>query len=227
MADFKNTISKGGKKYNITFVDDFSRYTNVYLLKLKDETGEMIVKYKAKVKNQLDKKIKRLRTDRGGEYSTKFLKEFCEINGIIHETTAPSAPLKNSITERKNKMFKEMRNAMLLSYGLSNNMWGEAILSACYIFNKVPHKKLDKTPYELWKGFAPNLNYLKVWGCLAKVGFPKFRKTNIGPKIFYCIFVGYAQTSAAYRFMYLGDNSICESKDAQFFVIIFPLKSYC
>ena len=52
-------------------------------------------------------------------------------------------------------------NVMLLSSGLSDNM-GEAILSACYILNKVPHKNLDKTPYELWKGFAPNLNYLKV-----------------------------------------------------------------
>ena len=52
----------------------------------------MFLKYKAEVENQLDKRIKRLRADRGGEYSTKFLKEFCEINGIIHETTAPYAP---------------------------------------------------------------------------------------------------------------------------------------
>ena len=92
LVDFKNTISKGGKKYYITFVDDFSRYTKVYLLKSKDEDREMFLKYKAKVENQLDKKIKRLRTDRGGEYSTKFFKEFCEINCIIHETTTPYAP---------------------------------------------------------------------------------------------------------------------------------------
>ena len=105
-------------------------------------------------------------------------------------------------------------NAMLLSSGLTDNMWGEAILSACYILNKVPHKKLDKTPYELWRGFAPNLNYLKVWGCLAKVGFLEFRKTNVGPKTFNCVFVGYAQSSASYRFMSLANNSICESRDA-------------
>jgi len=54
LADFKNTISKGGKKWYITFVDDYSRYINVYLFKFKDEAKEMPLKYKAKVENQLD-----------------------------------------------------------------------------------------------------------------------------------------------------------------------------
>ncbi|KAK4402771.1 hypothetical protein Sango_1017800 [Sesamum angolense] len=49
----------------------------------KDEASEMFLKYKAEVENQLDKKIKRLRSDRGGEYGTNFLKEFCENNGVL------------------------------------------------------------------------------------------------------------------------------------------------
>ncbi|KAL0373734.1 UNVERIFIED_CONTAM: Retrovirus-related Pol polyprotein from transposon TNT 1-94 [Sesamum radiatum] len=102
-------------------------------------------------------------------------------------------------------------------------MWGEAVLSACYVLNRVPHKKLDKTPHELWKGFAPNLRYLKVWGCLAKVAYPVFKRPNIGPKTFDCVFIGYAHNSAAYRFMCLNDNSICESRDAEFFELEFPL----
>ena len=52
LADFKNTISKVGKKWYITFVDDFSRYIKVYLLKSKDEAEEMFLKYKAEVENQ-------------------------------------------------------------------------------------------------------------------------------------------------------------------------------
>ncbi|XP_057250631.1 uncharacterized protein LOC130591361 [Beta vulgaris subsp. vulgaris] len=75
-----------------------------------------------------------------------------------------------------------MMNAMLISSGMPTNMWGEAILSACYVLNRVPHKKLDKTPYELWKGFKPNLGYLKVWGCLGKIGLPDFQRSKIGPK---------------------------------------------
>ena len=49
LADFKNTISKEGKKYYLTFIDDFSRYTRVYLLRTKDEAKEMFLKYKIEV----------------------------------------------------------------------------------------------------------------------------------------------------------------------------------
>lgn len=102
---------------------------------------------------------------------------------------------------------------------------GEAVLSACYILNRVPHKKLDKTSYELWKGFAPNLKFLKVWGCLAKVGLPDFKRINVGSKTVDTVFISYAHNSAAYRFMSLNDHFICESRDAEFFEHIFPLKN--
>ena len=224
LADFKNSISRGGKRYYVTFVDDFSRYTKVYLLRSKDEAETMFLKYKAEVENQLDKKIKRLRTDRGGEYNTNSLREFCEKNGIIHEFTAPYSPQQNGIAERKNRTLKNMMNAMLINSGMSNNMWGEAILIACYILNKVPHKRLDKTPYEMWKGHPPNLKFLKMWGCLAKVGIPNFKVSNVGTKTFDTIFIGYAHNSAAYRFLCLSDNSVIESRDAEFFENIFPFK---
>ena len=74
--------------------------------------------------------IKRLRTDRGGEYESNYYKEFCEQNGIIHEVTPPYSPESNGIGERKNRTLKEMMNAILVSSGLSSNMWGEAILLA-------------------------------------------------------------------------------------------------
>jgi hypothetical protein len=78
LADFKSTVSRGGKKYYITFVDDYSRYTSIFLLKSKSETEAAFLIYKAEVEKQLDRYIKRLRSDRGGEYSTTSLKEFCE-----------------------------------------------------------------------------------------------------------------------------------------------------
>ena len=100
-----------------------------------------------------------LRSDRGGEYESPFA-DFCAQHGIIHETTPPYSPQSNGIAERKNRTLKEMMNAMLLSSGLPPNMWGEAILSANYLLNKVPKKKEEKTPYELWKGRKPSYNYL-------------------------------------------------------------------
>lgn len=57
----------------------------------------MFLKYKAEVEIQLDRKIKRLRSDRGGEYDTNSLTAFCEKNGIIHETSAPYTHQQNDV----------------------------------------------------------------------------------------------------------------------------------
>ena len=111
---------------------------------------------------------------------------------------------------------------------------GEALLSTNYILNRLPHKKLDKTPYELWKGRSPSYKYLKVWGCLAKVMVPIPKRIKIGPKTIDCIFIGYAINSNAYRFLVhkydipdIHVNTIVESRNASFFENIFPSKNAC
>ena len=60
-------MTRGGKRFYITFINDYLRYTRVYLLRNKDEARDAFIKYKNEVENQLSKKIKRLRTDRGEE----------------------------------------------------------------------------------------------------------------------------------------------------------------
>jgi len=111
-------------------VDDYWRYTRVYHLRSKNEGDEIFFKYKAEVENQLHRKIKCLKTGRGGEYETNSLTIFCEKNGIIHEVSVPRTLKQNGIAERKNKILKEMMNVMLLSWGLSDNMWGKS----CFIY---------------------------------------------------------------------------------------------
>ena len=89
LAEFETTASKGGKMYYITFVDDCSRYTKVYLLQSKNEAEKIFLKYKVEVENQLDRKIKRDRINRGGEYEANSLTTFCEKNILIHKVSAP------------------------------------------------------------------------------------------------------------------------------------------
>lgn len=95
----------------------------------------------------------------------------------------------------------DMVNAMILSSGVPENLWGEALLSACYILNRIPNKKDLITPYEHWKVRTPRVNYLKVWGCLAKVGILGPKKRKIGPKTIDVVFIGYALDSNANRFL--------------------------
>ena len=122
-------------------------------------------------------------------------------------------------------------NAILVSSRAPLNLWGEAILSPCHIQNRIPYKKTGKTPYELWKGYAPNIAYLKMWGCLAKILLPEPKKRKLGPKTFNAMFIGYAENSAAYRFLItklennlVDVNNIIETKNADFFENIFLMK---
>ncbi|GKD24873.1 retrotransposon protein, putative, ty1-copia subclass [Tanacetum coccineum] len=111
-------------------------------------------------------------------------------------------------------------------------MWGEAILTATYLLNKIPRKEKEETPYELWMGRKPSYQYLRVWGCLAKVAVPPPKAQKIGPKSVDCIFIGYAKKSTAYRFIVhesknpdIQKNTIMESRNASFFENIFPCLS--
>ena len=156
---------------------------------------DAFIKYKNEVDNQLNKKIKRLRSYRGGEYESNPFNTFCDEHGIIHETTPPYSPKSNGVDERKNRTLKEMMNVMLVSSRVSLNLWGEAIFSAYHIQNRIPYKNTSKTPYEVWKGHAPNIGYLKVRGCLVKVLLPKPKKIKLGPKTFDAAFIGYVENS--------------------------------
>ncbi|GJW15969.1 zinc finger, CCHC-type containing protein [Tanacetum coccineum] len=219
LCDFHATPSLGNKKYVVTFIDDASRFCYVYLLHAKDEALDKFRIYKTEVELQQNDLIKTLRTDRGGEYYDPV---FFQSVGIIHETTAPYTPQQNGVAERKNRALKEMVNSMLSYSGLSEGFWGEAMLTACYLLNRVPNKRNKTTPYELWYKKRPNLSFLRVWGCRAVVRLPDPKRKTLGEKGIDCIFVGYAEHSKAYRFYVIEPNdsvsinSIIESRDAIF-----------
>ncbi|GJU62962.1 zinc finger, CCHC-type containing protein [Tanacetum coccineum] len=79
--------------------------------------------------------------------------------------------------------------------GPSQGFWGEAILTACYLLNRVPSKRNRMTPYELWTKRKPNL---RVWGCRAVVRLPDPKLKTLGERGIECIFVGYAEHSKAF-----------------------------
>ena len=83
--------------------------------------------YKAEVENQLEKKIKRVRSDRGGEYFSSEFDSFCAEHDIIHERTPPYSPQSNGVSEWKNHTLTDLVNAMLDTSGLSKAWAG------CYI----------------------------------------------------------------------------------------------
>nr|AAL31082.1 putative polyprotein [Oryza sativa Japonica Group] len=152
LCEMNGVFTKGGKRYFMTLIDDATRFCSVYLLKSKDEALDYFKIYKAEVENQLDRKIKRLRSDRGGEFFSNEFDLFCEEHGIIHERTSLYSPESNGIAERKNRTLTDLVNAMLDTAGLPKAWWGEALLTSNHVLNRVPNRNKDKTPYEIWIG---------------------------------------------------------------------------
>jgi transposase InsO family protein len=151
LSEMNGVLTMGGKRYFMTLIDNSTRFCYIYLLKSKDEALHYFKIYKAEVENQLERKIKHLRSDRGGEYFSNSFDIFCEEHGIVHERTPPYSPQSNGIAERKHRMLTDLVNAMLETARLSKEWWGEAILTACHVLNRVPMKNKEVTPFEEWE----------------------------------------------------------------------------
>jgi hypothetical protein len=131
-----------GCKYFLTFIDDFSRRTWVYFLKLKSEFFDKFLAYKALVEKKYGHQIQRLRTDNGGEYVNNNFTSYCTTQGIQMQHIVPYTPQQNGVSKRKYRTLKGMANCMIQSKGLSLKYWVEAINYANYIVNRTPQRLL-------------------------------------------------------------------------------------
>ncbi|KAI3501786.1 hypothetical protein L1887_29807 [Cichorium endivia] len=113
-------------------------------------------------------KIKTFHTDRGGEFTSHELNRFCGEQGISRMLTAPYAPQQNGIVERRNRTLLEMTRCLMKAKGVPNFLWGEAVRHATFIINRTPTRALvGVTPYEKFYDEKPNLEDLRVFGCVA------------------------------------------------------------
>ena len=102
------TVSLGGNRYFLTFIDDYSRKTWVYFLKQKSEAVAVFKEFIAYAEKQSGYTLKVLHTDRGGEYTSNAFFEFCKTQEIKHQLTTSYSPQQNGIAERKNRTIIEM-----------------------------------------------------------------------------------------------------------------------
>ena len=156
-----STHAMGGYSYFVTFTDDFSRYGYIYLMKQKSEVLEKFIEYKNEVEKQLEKQIKVLRSDRGGEYLSQDFLALLRENGILSQVTPPYTPQHNGVSERRNRTLLDMVRSMMSTAGLPRTFWGYALETATYLLNRVPSKSVSKTPLELWCARIPSYNHIK------------------------------------------------------------------
>ena len=220
-----NVRARHGDSYFITFIDDFTRYSHVYLISHKSEALDCFRRYVSLVENQLDKSIKALRTDRGREYLSKQFKELCDEKGIMRQLTIPRKPQQNGVAERRNRTLLEMVRSIMAQANLPISYWGDAILTAVYILNRMPSKSVPSTPYELWTGKKPDLSNLRPWGSAGFVHNTSHKYEKLGPREKKCTFIRYSEHSKGY--VLIGeqlDESVTEVKshDVNFIENEFP-----
>ena len=135
-------------------------------MKHKSETFEKFKEFQSEVENQRDRKIKFLRSDRGGggylghQFGTHLRK--C---GIVSQLTPPGTPQRNGVSERRNHTLLDMARSMMSLTDLPLSFWGYTLEKATFTLNRAPSKSVETTLYELWFGKKPKLSSLKVWGC--------------------------------------------------------------
>ena len=144
-----STSARGGYLYFITFIDDFSRYRFVYLMRHKSESFEKFKEFKNELQNQLGKNIKILRSDHGGEYLTKEFDNHLKECGIVSQLTPHRKPQWNGVSERRNRTLLDMVRSMMSQTDLPISFWGYALETAAFILNRIPSKVVEKTPYEI------------------------------------------------------------------------------
>ncbi|KAJ4716957.1 Retrovirus-related Pol polyprotein from transposon TNT 1-94 [Melia azedarach] len=209
--------SLGNNNYFLLFIDDFSRKTWIYLLKQKSEVFGAFKKFKAAVEKESGRQIKAMRTDRGGEFTSKEFQEFCEANGIRRFLTVPRSPQQNGVAERKNRTILNIARSMLKSKRLPKEFWAEAVSTAVYLSNRSPTRSVwGKTPQEAWCGRKPGISHLRVFGSVAHVHVPDERRTKLDDKSESFIFIGYDSSSKGYKLYNPNSKKIMISRDVIF-----------
>jgi hypothetical protein len=196
----------GNFKYFVTFTDDFSRFTTLYLLKHKSDATAAYILYNTRVYNLTNRNITTLRSDGGGEFFNTNMKEYCAKLGTFQQRSTRGTPQQNARAERPNRWIIEGANAALLDANLHISFWGYAVVMKVWLKNRSPHAKLHKqTPFERWTGSKPDLSKLHVFGTTGYAHIPKdFRKKAKGvpPKFINhakpMIFVAYSEVVKGY-----------------------------
>ncbi|GKB79400.1 zinc finger, CCHC-type containing protein [Tanacetum coccineum] len=206
-----------GKKYIFLLVDDYSRYMWAYFLKSKDQAFDTFKEYKKSTENELRTTLKMLRTDRGGEFTSNEFTQYCKENGIARQLTAPYSPQQNGVVERRNRTIMSTTRCMMKATNMPQIFWAEAVRHAIYILSSVPTKVLeDITPYEAIKQRKPNLENLRVFGCIAYAKVPSQHLTKLDDRSTKMVYLGNEQGSKAYRLFDPTTQRICVSRDVKF-----------
>ncbi|KAF4547063.1 Ankyrin repeat-containing protein 17 [Elsinoe fawcettii] len=189
----------GGSRYMLTITDDYSRKSCIFLAATRTAVYEEFAAWRAQAERESKCKLRAVRMDNAPEF--KKLAEEWKRDGIVSEFTAAYTPSQNRVAERLNRTLIRRARAMLAATELPKELWGEAEHTATYLKNRTPYEVDGDivTPEERWTGRKPNLNHLRVFGCVAYGCMPPVKRDKLDATACKGVLVGYAPTTRQYR----------------------------
>ncbi|KAJ9556562.1 LOW QUALITY PROTEIN: hypothetical protein OSB04_011176 [Centaurea solstitialis] len=202
--------SKSGFKYFVTFVDDFSRVTWLYLMKNRSEVFTHFCTFVAEAKTQFGV------SDNAKEYTLETFRSFMLQQGIRHESSCVDTPAQNGVAERKNRHLLEVARALLFQMTVPKPFWADAIATACFLINRMPSAILHDSDVVLVPGQRLFPIELKIFGCSCFVRDTRSHLSKLDPKSLKCVFLGYSRLQKGYRCFSPVLNRYIVSRDVTF-----------
>lgn len=162
------------KRYFLTIMNDFTRYTWTFLIHSKSDTLIVLKLFFAKIQNLFSTQVKILRTDNGCEFFISVCTCLLLELGIVHQSTCVYALQQNDVAERRHKTLLDMARSLRFQASIPLKFWGECVNTAVYLINELPSKVIGfNSLFEKLYLHSPSLAYLIVFGCLCYATNPK------------------------------------------------------
>ncbi|MBW0500846.1 hypothetical protein O181_040561 [Austropuccinia psidii MF-1] len=216
--------SVSGFQYFLTVIDQFTSFKVVRFLKRKLDAFSQFLSIKKGMENHHNRTLKKLVSDCGGDFLNANLNDLSRDCGFKHVFAPPETPQQNGFAQRANRNILEKACCMLGASNLPRSYWAETVNTATMLSNILPTpSRLNKSPYTLWTGQSPRIQWLRTFGCRAIVAVLRNHWVwKLGETGCEGIFLGYKNENTAYRVLRISDSKILTTKHVIFCEKIFP-----
>ncbi|CAI7899656.1 unnamed protein product [Closterium sp. NIES-54] len=226
-------VSRQGRgRYFLLVVDDYTRYTMVFLLRSKGEVPDDLiraVRFQLRERFRQDLPVLCLHSDRGGEFSSDLLRDFSHGEGILKSFTLPASPHKNGIAEHRIGLVMEVTRTSMIHAVAPHFLWPFAVRYAAHQLNLWPRVSLPETsPTLRWTGKVGDASVFQVWGSRAFVRDTCVDK--LSARTIPCVFLGFPPDAPGWQFYHPTSHCVIPSQDVTFdelvpFYCLFPYRS--
>jgi hypothetical protein len=213
--------SVGRHDFYVSFIDDYSKYTWIYLLRRKSEVFSCFKEFRTMVERQFNTKILAVQSDWGGEYQS--LNTFFKHLGIAHHVSCPHAHQQNGSAERKHRHIVEVGLSLLAHAQMPLKFWDEAFLTAVFLINRLPTRVLDNdTPFDRLYKKSPDYSFLRTFGCAVWPNLRPYNSRKLEFRSNRCVFLGYSNLHKGFKCLDPSSGRVYISRDVVFDETVFP-----